>query len=297
MGPALTWTLLAASVVIGLAGLGRMLGPAPEGGDEVRGLILLPEAVTGTIVTLFALAVVVFVVDLARRLRLRHREEPDSAPDLAPPPAPPWVRAITNVASLLYFTAIAYLLWRHGVPFSGAILGRGAGSATAPTLPELAPAPPVITFTFGLLGIVAGLGALALALWVAFSDRVVRWWQEAPGEPPATPLAEAVEDSLEDVRTEPDARQAIIRCYGRFERVAADSGFARKPWLTPMEFMREALERWPLPRRAVPTLTGLFELAQFSHRALGPVERDRALDALDEIKAALEQDRGGAVAS
>jgi hypothetical protein len=55
-----------------------------------------------------------------------------------------------------------------------------------------------------------------------------------------------------------------------------------------MEFMREALARLPVPRAAVPTLTGLFELVRFSHHALGPRERDRALEALHEIRTAIE---------
>ena len=58
--------------------------------------------------------------------------------------------------------------------------------------------------------------------------------------------------------------------------------------MTPMEFMREALTRLAAPASAVRTLTGLFELARFSHLALGVPERDRALDALDEIKASME---------
>ena len=103
----------------------------------------------------------------------------------------------------------------------------------------------------------------------------------------ASPLEAAVDDSVEDLRAEPDARRAIVRCYARFERAAAASGVERKPWSTPMEFMREALRRLPLPRTAVPTLTGLFELARFSHHPLGPSERDRALAALDEIRTAM----------
>jgi hypothetical protein len=63
-----------------------------------------------------------------------------------------------------------------------------------------------------------------------------------------------------------------------------------------MEFMREALSRLPAPRGAVRALTGLFELARFSDRRLGPTERDRALDALDDIKAAIDAGRADAVA-
>jgi hypothetical protein len=52
--------------------------------------------------------------------------------------------------------------------------------------------------------------------------------------------------------------------------------------------MHDVLARLPIPRAAVPTLTGLFELARFSHHALGPQERDRAVDALHEIRRAME---------
>jgi hypothetical protein len=109
--------------------------------------------------------------------------------------------------------------------------------------------------------------------------------------PPPPALVEAVDESAEDLRSEPDARRAIIRCYARFERAAAVSGLARLPWQTPMEFMRETLARLPAPRGPVSALTGLFELARFSERTLGPGERDRALDALDDIKAAIHAAR------
>jgi hypothetical protein len=46
----------------------------------------------------------------------------------------------------------------------------------------------------------------------------------------------------------------------------------------------------------VPTLTHLFELARFSHRPLGPAERDRALDALDEIRSAISTSADHALA-
>ena len=40
----------------------------------------------------------------------------------------------------------------------------------------------------------------------------------------------------------------------------------------------------------------LFELARFSDRALGAAQHDRALDALDDIKAAIDEGRRDAVA-
>jgi hypothetical protein len=226
-------------------------------------------------------------------MRTRRKEDEELAGGLAPPRLSPWMRTIAQLVSLLNVVLLAYMLWRRGIPFAGGLLGQGVGSAIGPTPDDPVVAPPLFTWTFGVLALAAGLGALALAVWVAFSDRAAEWWQDGD-DSPLPPLAEAVEDSLEDLRAEPDARRAIIRCYARFERAAADSGLARKPWLTPMEFMREALERLPVPRGAVPALTSLFELARFSHRPLGPSERDRALDALDEIKVAIETERADA---
>jgi hypothetical protein len=159
-------------------------------------------------------------------------------------------------------------------------------------------APFFVTWTFALLALGAGTAALVFALWFTSGERLARWWApEDDEEPPPRPLAVAVDESLEDLRTEPDARRAIIRCYARFEHAAAVSGLARMPWQTPMEFMREALSRLPAPRGAVRALTALFEVARFSDRGLGTVERDRAVDALDDIKAAIAREPADAVPS
>jgi hypothetical protein len=297
VAPALTLTALAASFLIGLAAVIRMAGPATDSFENLTGVIRLPHPVTGTIVTLFTLAAVVFVMDLARRARMRRREEGEAALGPEPVRVPPWLRAVTQILSLVYFVLLGYLLWQRGIPFMSMMLGPGAGAPDAVAQESPGVAPPLVTWTFGILALVAGVGALAFALWIAFGDRVADWLGSgASDDAPRPPFTTAVEDSLEDLRAEPDPRRAIIRCYARFERAAADSGLGRDPWLTPMEFMREALERLPVPRAAVPTLTGLFELARFSHRTLGPAERDRALEALDEIKAAITTGRVDAVA-
>src|SRR4029453_3202788 len=103
------------------------------------------------------------------------------------------------------------------------------------------------------------------------------WWEQRAGSGPQPLPAEAPpEESLDALHAESDPRRAILRCYGRCERVAAGSGVERKSSQTPAEFMHEALARLALPRGAVPTLTGLFELARFSHRELGRPDRDRA---------------------
>jgi hypothetical protein len=294
--PLLIWGSLAVSFVIGLAAVVRMAAPLTGEAADITGAIRLPRTVTATIVTLFSLAAVVFLGDLLRRMAARRREEDVDLPGPEPPRIPGWLRTLTQLLSLAYFVVVAYLLWRGAIPLVD-IMALGGGGLTAlggTPAPALGTPPFLVTWTFAALALAAGVGALALALWVAFGERLALRREPVDPDPPAEPLTAAVEESVEDLRGEPDPCRAIVRCYARFERVAAASGVARAPWSTPMEFMREALGRLPLPRAAVPALTGLFELARFSHHPLGPPERDRALAALDEIRAAIEEGPGDA---
>jgi hypothetical protein len=297
--PALIWVPLAASFVIGLAAVVRMASPVPGGGADITGMIRLPHPVTVSIVTLFSLAAFVFFADLLRRAARRREDEEEegaSVPDA--PRIPGWLRTLSQLLSIAYFVVVAYLLWRGAIPLADVMLLRGGGvsavggGASSPGLG----APPFVTWTFAGLALAAGLGALALALWVAFGDRLALLRERTHADVSPEPLAAVVEESLEDLRSEPDPRRAIIRCYARFERVAARSGVTRQPWSTPMEFMGEALRRLPVPSASVPALTGLFELARFSHHPLGTPERDQALAALHEIRTAIEERPGDAVA-
>ena len=278
------------SFVLGLAALVRIADPTGEP-DHLTGAIRLPLVVTWTIVALFSVAALVMVVDVARRLRSRRHENEDSMNfSRMAPPRPPWLQAVAQILSLVNFVVIGYLLWRNVLPLAnfmggaGAIGGPGSEQVVAPDAPFF------VTWTFAIIGLLAGGGALALALWITSSDRLAQWWETEDDEaavPP--PLVDAVDESLDDLRAEPDARRAIIRSYARFERAAAAVGLRRQPAQTPMEFMRDALLRLPAPRSAVTALTALFELARFSDRALDGQERARALDALDDIKAGIDK--------
>jgi hypothetical protein len=291
--PLLAWASLGTGFVIALAAVLRMAGSVPEG-DHVTGAIRLPGPVTAAILALFGLALVIFLGDLVRRALAKREREDDGAPAEEPTPVPSWLRRVTLVLSLVNVAVLAYL-WRRAVLEGGLFVGAG-GLASGLLLPdtEVLIAPALFNWVFGSLAVMAGLGALGLALWSALGDRLVPDGPDADSAMPAAPLRTAVEESLDDLRAEGDPRRAIVRCYARFERVAADSGLERRPWLTPTEFMREVLARLSLPRAAVPTLTGLFELARFSHHPLGPSERDRAVDALHEIRRATATSEGDA---
>lgn len=294
VAPLLAWAGLAVGFLIALAAALQMAGPVPDG-RHVSGVIRLPGPMTAAILALFGLALLVFVGDLVRRALSKERGQGETELAEAPNRVSRWLRRLTMVLSLLNMAVLAYL-WRRAVLDGGLFAGIG-GLASGLPLPGVDPgsAPAILNWVFGALALAAGLGALGLALWVALGDRPVREEEEPADAATSGPLEAAVDESLEDLRAESDPRRAIVRCYARFERAAADSGHARRPWLTPSEFMHDVLARLTVPRAAVPTLTGLFELARFSHHALGPQERDRAVDALHEIRRAMEgrEERGG----
>ena len=151
----------------------------------------------------------------------------------------------------------------------------------------LRPASSVTTGLIGALALLAGTGSLGVVLWLCFGDRLRRHRDElASGS--RVQLAMAIEDSLDELRAELNARAAIIKIYGNFERALATAKLPRRPAQTPLEFMRAVLIKWPMPLSPVRKLTELFELARFSHHPVGAKERDSAWQSLLEIRTALE---------
>jgi hypothetical protein len=111
--------------------------------------------------------------------------------------------------------------------------------------------------------------------------------RRAAAESPATEetFAAAVEESLDDLRTEADVRRAIIACYARMERAFARAGRGRRPAEAPLEFLRRVL--MAVAPAAGGRLTELFERAAFSVEPMGVVERERAVAALEALRGAL----------
>src|SRR5262245_56462738 len=92
----LSWILLGASLVMGLAALVRMADPAALSAHELTGTVRLAEGLTRAVVALFTMAAIVFLVDLVRRLRSRRRGEGELALLPEPPKIPAWLRAVTQ---------------------------------------------------------------------------------------------------------------------------------------------------------------------------------------------------------
>ena len=136
------------------------------------------------------------------------------------------------------------------------------------------------------VAIVAAL--LAAAGVAAFAGRKAKpmkpLWRRSQDE-----VALALDESLDDLRSEPDLRRAIIAAYARMERTLATVGIPRRPSETPLEYLARALQALDASAMAVTRLTDLFEWAKFSHHEPDASMRDEAIDALVALRDELRQ--------
>ena len=122
---------------------------------------------------------------------------------------------------------------------------------------------------------------------------VAAWWyagrarKRARGELEtglAAAVALAVDESLDDLRAEPDPRRAVIAAYARLERVLAAHGLPRRPAEAPFEYLGRMLAEVSVSDRAARGLTDLFERAKFSQHAVGAEMKEQAIDALETVR-------------
>ena len=312
--PMLGWAGMAlGGLTLGAIALESTRTAALDGAPGVRLALRLPDSVLATVFGLLSLAAVLlllFVFQGGRRRRRKKGDEPEFHLYHEPPKVSPWAVAVMLALALLPAALLAYTLrvgWVPGLEWEG--LGARppagvSGSAPAPDARSTPASPerpvvgaPAFGRTLSVVLLAVAVGTFGLVVWLWLGDRLARWWGR-PSEPsPAAPLIEAIDESLEDLAREPDARRAVILCYRRFERWLGDSGVPRAPWETPMEFLRRALGRLPIPPEATAVLTRLFELSRFSHHVLAAAERDAAVRALTAIRAVLEATKAHAPAA
>ena len=132
--------------------------------------------------------------------------------------------------------------------------------------------------------VVVGLGAAA---WILVRRRVPK---KTLAEGAADELFAALDDSLDDLRDEPDPRRAVIAAYARMERALAHQGLRRRQAEAPREYLARALSAVGAGAGSVARLTALFEEAKFSPHEVDGGMKAEAIDALvtlrDELRAA-----------
>jgi hypothetical protein len=134
-----------------------------------------------------------------------------------------------------------------------------------------------VSITLGLLAV-----AVACFWWSGRSRRRARGERDV--NPLADALAAALEESLDDLRAEPDPRRAVIATYARLERVLALHGLPRKTSEAPLEYLGRMLGALSVRPPAARRLTDLFERAKFSQHAVGPEMKEQAIGALETVR-------------
>ena len=186
--------------------------------------------------------------------------------------APLWLAGVVGV--LLVVRAIAGdgfggVLDRLSIGADGPDVPGGARGG-APPEPETAPLVAVL--------VLAGVGAGAF-----FALRTARRRGSLSGRV-TDDLSSAVEETLDDLRAEPDVRVAIVRAYARMERVLERSGVPRDGAETPLEYVARVLLELDVRPEPVHALTELFERARFSAHALEADAKAAAIAALEGVR-------------
>lgn len=126
-----------------------------------------------------------------------------------------------------------------------------------------------------LMGLGACGGALALRrrprATASLSDRV----------------AEALGAPLDDLRSEPDVRRAVIAAFARLERALEAAGAPRGIGEAPLEYVDRVLGELAVPPEPTAALAALFEQAKFSLHPLDEDDRSVAIDALEAVRESL----------
>jgi Domain of unknown function (DUF4129) len=284
---------LATGIGLLLAIAGTLAAPegGPIDGQGTRVFVPLPDWLTIGTMAAVALASLIFI---ARSLSWRPPGKDEFERYHEPQKLSPILAVLLIVLALMPGAILGgtlYWIGRSEVHPSLAGITAAAPPSPAPAIDERpsAQASPMTTGLFGALALLAAFGSLGVVAWLCLADRLQRGTAGVASR--HRELAAAVEDSLEDLRREPDARAAIIKIYRNFERVLAAAALPRRPWQTPVEFMATVLGKAPLPPDPIRSLTGLFEFARFSQHPVGAAERESAWRSLIEIRAALERER------
>jgi hypothetical protein len=100
----------------------------------------------------------------------------------------------------------------------------------------------------------------------------------------ASALSAALDESVEDLRAERDARKAVIAAYARMERALARHGFPRFRSEAPLEYLARVLRELQVRSGAVLALTELFERAKFSRHTIDVEMKEEAIGALVAVR-------------
>lgn len=162
---------------------------------------------------------------------------------------------------------------------------------TAPVGDSGAPAEYEPQFATGPVLVVVVLLVAALVGWYLAIRARRRRLGVADGQL-APLLSDVLEETLHDLRAEPDPRRAVIAAYARMERALAAYGLPRSPSEAPDEYLERVFSDLTVSRMATARLTALFARAKFSTH---DVEAEMKRDAIEALIAVREELRSNGI--
>jgi hypothetical protein len=161
----------------------------------------------------------------------------------------------------------------------------GEGTETTPQ-PQAEEAPPdssrALRFRWEVFVAAGGLVLLGVGAYVA--RRRLMPTTSLDRADAADALSAALDESVDDLRAERDARRAVIAAYARMERVLGRHGFPRFRSEAPLEYLARVLRELRVRSGAVLALTELFERAKFSRHPIDAEMKEEAIGALVAVR-------------
>jgi hypothetical protein len=286
-------TLKAAGLAAGLVVLLAIVAMAARGGHPgTSGHVAtraVPNTVQDSFVTLLAVVYVAMIVAIVIAVfKYKHRwSDPGSN----------WLKNFVLVLILMALaTAFGYYAMTHGHLREQAKKVEQAQARPGNKQQKLhhLPATPARTAHFEW-PLVVGIGGLVLLggvwMYVRSRRRLAPLFEERGLE---ADMVTAIETTIDDLRSEKDARRAVIAAYAAMERTLARHGLARHRSEAPLEYLANILRGLHVRESAVVSLTRLFEFAKFSGHEVEGVMKEEAIDALVAIRDDLQREEARA---
>jgi hypothetical protein len=266
--------LLALLTLAALASSGRPLGIGGGGSGPSAAFVDYGWTTVLIVFVVWVAASIWYAISERRRVGVPERSRSWLS-------LPLYVAFVSLLVSALYALHLRPLLPRTG----------GSGAPRQPHSGKLAHQPngPTHTAHFRWEELVALTGALALlALYLrARRSSALRGLPDIRRR--AASVSAALDEAVDDLRNEPDARRAIIAAYARTERALGAHGLPRRRAEAPLEYLGRTLRELDASATSISRLTDLFELAKFSHHELDAQLKDEAIDALVAVRDELRE--------
>jgi hypothetical protein len=245
----------------------------------------VPNTVQDSFITLLVIAYIAVIVGIVVLL-FRYRDRWHD-------PGSRWLANFVGVCALmLVATAVGYYGMTHSDLRKQAARAQRAQAKNASASRERARVQPVparqARFEWPLALAVGGLVLLGGTwMYVRSRRRLVPLFGESSLE---SDLVSAIETTVDDLRSERDARKAVIAAYALMERTLTEHGCPRDRAEAPFEYLARILRGLRVRDGAVRRLTELFELAKFSGHPVDDEMREQAIAALLAIRDDLQQE-------